>query len=53
MACIMERVNLSIPEVQLTWLRQQSAALGITISELVRRIIDGRRLENPMTLKKL
>jgi hypothetical protein len=49
----MERISLSIPDVQLSWLQEQAEALGISISELLRRIIDTRRLGNPMTLKKL
>jgi hypothetical protein len=49
----MIRINVSVPRQQLSWLQAQAEALGVTMGEVLRRIIDCRRLEDPMTLKKL
>jgi hypothetical protein len=39
----MPRLNLSIPAPQIVWLQTESERLGISVGELVRRIIDGYR----------
>jgi hypothetical protein len=38
------RLSVSIPPVQHSWLRQQADNLGISISEILRRIIDQQRV---------
>jgi hypothetical protein len=40
----MERITVSLPPVQHSWLRQQADNLGISISEILRRIIDQQRV---------
>jgi hypothetical protein len=36
----MERITVSIPPPQMTWLRTEAVRLGVTVGELLRRIID-------------
>jgi hypothetical protein len=36
----MERVTVSLPSSQLSWLRREAERIGITIGELLRRILD-------------
>ena len=36
-------MNLHLQEPQLTWLRREAKRLGLTIGELIRRIIDTAR----------
>jgi hypothetical protein len=44
---VMERLNLSIPAPQFTWLHAEAERLGISVGELVRRIIDDYRDAQP------
>ena len=39
----MERLSLSLAPPQITWLRREAKRLGVTIGELLRRIIDVAR----------
>jgi hypothetical protein len=39
----MHRTQLYLPDVQLAWLREEAAKRGITVSEIVRRLIDAVR----------
>jgi hypothetical protein len=39
----MQRITISLPQVQQSWLRQQADSFGISISEMLRRIIDRAR----------
>jgi hypothetical protein len=39
----MERISLSLPPPQMSWLRREAKRIGITIGELLRRIIDQAR----------
>jgi hypothetical protein len=41
----MERISLSLPPPQIEWLRSEAERIGITVGELLRRIIDQSRLE--------
>ena len=50
---LMKPLTFSLPDVQLDWLKRHAAVLGISVSELLRRIIDTRRFEDPMTQKEL
>ena len=36
----MERITVSLPDPQMTWLQREAKRLGVTIGELLRRIID-------------
>jgi len=36
----MDRITISIPPPQMTWLRAEAERLGVTVGELLRRIID-------------
>lgn len=36
----MERITISLPPPQMTWLQREAKRLGVTIGELLRRIID-------------
>jgi hypothetical protein len=38
--CVMNRLSFSLPEPQMSWLRREAERIGITIGELLRRIID-------------
>ena len=38
--CVMDRLSFSLPEPQMSWLRREAERIGITIGELLRRIID-------------
>jgi len=39
----MQRISISVPDQQMEWLRAEARRIGITIGELLRRIIDQRR----------
>ena len=39
----MDRLSVSLPSVQMAWLRAEAASLGLTLGELLRRIIDHAR----------
>ena len=39
----MNRLSFSLPEPQMSWLRREAERIGITIGELLRRIIDAAR----------
>jgi hypothetical protein len=39
----MERTTIQLTPQQLSWLKKQSGKLGITLGELLRRIIDETR----------
>jgi hypothetical protein len=41
----MERISISLPPPQMSWLRREAKRLGLTIGELLRRIIDQHRTE--------
>lgn len=43
----MERLSFSIPSVQMAWLRTEAERLGVSLGELLRRIID--ELRHPKT----
>lgn len=36
----MERISISLPPPQMSWLQREAKRLGVTIGELLRRIID-------------
>jgi hypothetical protein len=36
----MERITVSLPDPQMTWLKHEAKRIGITIGELLRRLID-------------
>ena len=36
----MQRTSISLPEPQMSWLRSEAKRLGITVGELLRRLID-------------
>jgi hypothetical protein len=36
----MERITFSLPSPQMTWLHREAERLGVTIGELLRRLID-------------
>ncbi|HEY2418843.1 MAG TPA: hypothetical protein VGH84_13045 [Steroidobacteraceae bacterium] len=36
----MERISLSLPPRQMSWLKLEAKRLGVTLGELLRRIID-------------
>ena len=36
----MDRITISLPPPQLSWLNREAKRLGVTIGELLRRIID-------------
>jgi hypothetical protein len=36
----MERITISLPPPQMSWLRREAERLGVTIGELLRRILD-------------
>ena len=40
----MERLSFAIPAETLKWLHQEAQRLGISIGELLRRILDDKRL---------
>lgn len=37
------RINLQLPQPSVSWLREEAARLGITVPELMRRLIDKAR----------
>ena len=39
----MERLSISIPPPQMAWLRAEADSLGVSLGELLRRIIDELR----------
>jgi hypothetical protein len=39
----MDRITVSFPQVTMAWLRRESKRLGVTIGELLRRIVDEAR----------
>jgi hypothetical protein len=39
----MERISLSLPPPQISWLKHEAERIGITIGELLRRLIDAAR----------
>ena len=39
----MERLSISIPPLQMAWLRAEADSLGVSLGELLRRIIDRAR----------
>ena len=41
----MERLSFSIPPLQMAWLRAEADSLGVTLGELLRRIIDQVRTD--------
>jgi hypothetical protein len=43
----MERITISLPPPQMTWLQREAKRLGVTIGELLRRIIDQVREDQP------
>lgn len=43
----MERVSVSLPPPQMAWLRAEAESLGVTLGELLRRIIDQARAVRP------
>ena len=43
----MARINFSIPAPQIVWLDAEAERLGISMGELVRRIIDQHRETHP------
>jgi len=45
----MERLSISLPPVQMAWLRAEARSLGLTIGELLRRIIDKHRAPKELT----
>ncbi len=45
----MERLSISLPPVQMAWLRAEASSLGLTIGELLRRIIDQHRAPKELT----
>ena len=36
----MERITVSLPDPQMAWLKREAKRIGITIGELLRRLID-------------
>jgi len=51
----MERISLSLPPPQMSWLRREAQSIGITIGELLRRIIDNARedaAQKPAKIRK-
>ena len=42
----MDRISVSLPPVQNTWLQREAKRLGITVSEFLRRLIDQQRLKD-------
>ena len=49
---MMARLNLSIPAPQIVWLEAEAERLGISVGELVRRIIDQHRETQPSHARK-
>jgi hypothetical protein len=45
----MERLSISLPPVQMAWLRAEANSLGLTVGELLRRIIDKHRTPKDLT----
>lgn len=43
----MERISISLPDTQISWLRREAKRLGVTIGELVRRLLDQVRDTQP------
>lgn len=39
----MSRMSITLPEPAMNWLKREAKRLGISISELIRRIIDNTR----------
>ena len=39
----MEKINVNFAQVQLTWLRREAKRFGITVAEVLRRIVDAAR----------
>lgn len=39
----MDRISISLPPQQHTWLMREAKRLGVTIGELIRRLIDAAR----------
>ena len=40
----MDRITVTLPQIQHSWLKQQAESLGISMSEFIRRIIDELRI---------
>ena len=38
------RITLTLPPMQISWLQREAKKLGISISELLRRIVDEKRI---------
>jgi hypothetical protein len=38
-------MSLTMTEPQLVWLRREAKRLGITVADLIRRIIDQKRID--------
>jgi len=36
----MDRISFSLPQPQMSWLKREAKTLGITVAELLRRLID-------------
>jgi Arc/MetJ-type ribon-helix-helix transcriptional regulator len=36
----MQRISVSLPEQQMSWLQSEAKRIGITVGELLRRLID-------------
>jgi len=43
----MDRLSISLPRAQLDWLRAEATRLGVSMGELMRRLID--ELRHPKT----
>jgi hypothetical protein len=43
----MQRISVSLPAPQMSWLQREAKRIGITIGELLRRIIDQVREQEP------
>jgi hypothetical protein len=46
-AGLMQRISVSLPAPQMSWLQREAKRIGITIGELLRRIIDQVREQEP------
>jgi hypothetical protein len=43
----MERITISLPPPQMSWLQREAKRIGISIGELLRRLIDQVREQEP------
>lgn len=43
----MDRITVSLPDQQMSWLKREAKRLGLTIGELLRRVIDQVRQDKP------